>query len=67
MAYAIARHPEWQDRLRDECSSLGVARLGYPVEWKTYPMAHAVCPDEVAHVRTWLGRIYLAERAGLTS
>ncbi|MEO6798873.1 MAG: alpha/beta hydrolase [Rhodanobacter sp.] len=29
--------------------------LGYTVEWHTYPMAHAVCAQEVADLRHWLG------------
>jgi len=29
---------------------------GYSIEWKDYPMPHAVCPDEVADIRAWLGR-----------
>ena len=29
--------------------------LGYVVDWHTYPMAHAVCPDEIADLRRWLG------------
>lgn len=27
---------------------------GYAVEWKDYPMAHAVCPEEVGDIREWL-------------
>ncbi len=40
--------------------SLGVAskdilrRLNYPVEWHEYPMPHAVCPEEIDHIRAWL-------------
>jgi phospholipase/carboxylesterase len=30
---------------------------GYPVEWHEYPMAHAVCPDEIARMREFLVRI----------
>ncbi len=30
----------------------------YPVEWKTYAMAHAVCPQEIADIRAWLARAY---------
>jgi phospholipase/carboxylesterase len=30
---------------------------GYPVEWHTYPMPHAVCPEEIADVRAWLRRV----------
>ncbi|MDQ3730608.1 MAG: alpha/beta hydrolase [Pseudomonadota bacterium] len=28
-------------------------RLNYPVEWHEYPMPHAVCPEEIDHVRAW--------------
>lgn len=31
-----------------------LSSLGYPVTWKTYPMAHAVCPDEVGHISAWI-------------
>ena len=30
--------------------------LGYTVDWHTYPMAHAVCAEEIADLRSWLGR-----------
>ena len=30
--------------------------LGYAVDWHTYPMAHAVCPQEIADLRHWLGQ-----------
>ncbi|PYM12848.1 MAG: carboxylesterase [Candidatus Rokuibacteriota bacterium] len=28
--------------------------LGYRVEWHDYPMAHAVCGEEIAHISAWL-------------
>lgn len=28
--------------------------LGYGVEWHTYPMPHAVCPDEIGAISAWL-------------
>jgi phospholipase/carboxylesterase len=28
--------------------------MGYPVEWHSYPMPHAVCPEEVSDVSAWL-------------
>jgi phospholipase/carboxylesterase len=31
--------------------------LGYSVEWHDYPMAHAVCPAEVADIREFLRRV----------
>ena len=30
--------------------------LGYRVEWKDYPMPHAVCPDEIADISAWLNQ-----------
>jgi phospholipase/carboxylesterase len=30
--------------------------LGYAVDWHAYPMAHAVCPQEIDDLRHWLGR-----------
>ena len=32
-------------------------RLGYEVEWRTYPMAHAVCPEEIRDIADWLSRV----------
>jgi phospholipase/carboxylesterase len=29
--------------------------LGYQVDWHTYPMPHAVCAEEIADLRRWLG------------
>tara|TARA_R110000782_G_scaffold63051_9_gene129346 strand:+ start:187 stop:846 length:660 start_codon:yes stop_codon:yes gene_type:complete len=31
---------------------------GYDVEWHSYPMAHAVCPQEIADISAWLSRVY---------
>ncbi len=41
----LARGEASRDRLR---------RLGYEVSWKTYPMGHEVCPEEVEDVGRWL-------------
>ncbi|OOG43759.1 alpha/beta hydrolase-fold protein [Rhodanobacter sp. C05] len=30
--------------------------LGYTVQWHTYLMAHAVCPEEIGDLRHWLGQ-----------
>jgi len=30
---------------------------GFKVEWHDYPMAHAVCPDEIRDIREWLIRV----------
>ena len=32
--------------------------LGYDVEWHDYPMAHAVCPAEIADIRSWLLSVF---------
>lgn len=29
----------------------------YSVEWHTYPMGHAVCPEEIADIAEWLRRV----------
>lgn len=31
-----------------------LTELGYAVEWREYPMQHAVCPEEIADIRAWL-------------
>jgi phospholipase/carboxylesterase len=36
--------------------------LGYPVEWKTYPMEHSVCMEEVLDISKWL-QAHLERRA----
>lgn len=37
-----------------------LVEAGFDVEWHDYPMAHAVCPDEIADIRTWLLSVYAA-------
>ena len=32
--------------------------VGYAVEWREYPMAHAVCPQEIADISRWLCDLY---------
>src|SRR6267378_2769074 len=31
--------------------------LGYPVEWREYTMPHSVCPEELANIGAWLGKV----------
>jgi phospholipase/carboxylesterase len=31
--------------------------LGYPVEWREYGMPHSVCPEELADIGAWLGKV----------
>jgi phospholipase/carboxylesterase len=30
--------------------------MGYPVEWRVYPMQHSVCMEEIADIGAWLRR-----------
>ena len=30
---------------------------GFDVEWHEYPLAHAVCAEEIGHLRDWLRRV----------
>jgi phospholipase/carboxylesterase len=34
---------------------------GYRVEWRDYPMAHAVCAEEITDIRRWLLSVYVGE------
>jgi phospholipase/carboxylesterase len=51
--------------LADAVLSIGMAlesrdylkALGFTIEWHQYPMAHAVCADEVADIRNYLFRV----------
>ncbi|MBT8098832.1 MAG: dienelactone hydrolase family protein [Gammaproteobacteria bacterium] len=37
-----------------------LVQLGYSVDWHEYPMAHSVCPQEIADIRQWLLDVYEA-------
>jgi phospholipase/carboxylesterase len=39
--------------------------VGYTVDWHEYPMAHAVCPQEIAAISRWLSEIYAPESRGV--
>jgi phospholipase/carboxylesterase len=32
--------------------------VGFSVDWHEYPMAHAVCPQEIADISEWLAAVY---------
>jgi len=40
---------EWAEAARDRLQT-----LGYPVTWKSYPMAHQVCAEEIADLGAWI-------------
>lgn len=53
-------HGQYDDIIplsRAEQSRQMLARLGYPVQWRAYPMPHSVCPEEIGHISAFLGRI----------
>ena len=41
---------------RGEDARRRLETLGYTVDWHAYPMAHAVCAEEIADLRHWLGQ-----------
>jgi phospholipase/carboxylesterase len=52
-------HGEYDDIIplaRAEQSRQVLERLGYKVEWHTYPMPHSVCPEEIADISQFLRR-----------
>ena len=42
--------------VRATASRDALVALGHPVEWHEYPIAHSVCPEEVADLNRWLLR-----------
>jgi phospholipase/carboxylesterase len=40
-----------------EISRVTLVNLGYAVEWHAYPMAHSVCPAEIADIGQWLDKV----------
>ena len=53
-------HGQYDDMIRIERAKQSrdaLAALGYPVEWHEYPMPHSVCPEEIADIAAFLGRV----------
>jgi phospholipase/carboxylesterase len=53
-------HGQYDDIIplaRAERSRQILEKLGYPVQWKSYPMPHSVCPEEVQDISAFLARI----------
>lgn len=42
---------------RGQASRDQLVRLGHPVSWKTYPMPHSVCMDEITDVAAFLKHV----------
>lgn len=41
-----------------KASAARLTELGYAVDWHEYPMAHAVCPQEIGDIASWLRSVY---------
>ena len=53
-------HGQYDDVIplaRAEQSRKILADAGYDVEWRTYPMPHSVCAEEIADIASFLARI----------
>lgn len=57
----LMHHGRWDQTVPlklAEMSRAGLEQAGYSVAWKTYPMEHGVCPEQVADIAAWLrGRL----------
>jgi phospholipase/carboxylesterase len=51
-----SRDPMVPERLGLEAQERLVA-MGYSVEYKSYPVEHSVCPEEIADMSQWLQRV----------
>jgi len=50
-------HGQYDDIIplaRAEQSRQFLERLGYKLQWHTYPMPHSVCPEEIAHISAFV-------------
>ena len=47
-----------------QASAQKLKETGFTVEWHDYPMAHAVCPEEIRDIRTWLLKTYGVKTSG---
>jgi phospholipase/carboxylesterase len=53
-------HGQYDDIIplaRAEQSRRRLEALGYPIEWRAYPMPHSVCPKEIEDICAFLRRI----------
>jgi len=41
-----------------QLSAESLTEAGFTIEWHDYPMAHAVCPEEIRDIREWLLKVY---------
>ncbi|NCF14032.1 MAG: alpha/beta fold hydrolase [Gammaproteobacteria bacterium] len=60
-------HGSFDPMLPMQWGQMSAERLqeaGFTIEWHDYPMAHAVCPEEIRDISTWLTRIYGVKKSG---
>lgn len=55
--YAHGLHDDMVDVERARASRDILAHLGYPVQWREYPMGHAVCMPELVDIGAWLASV----------
>ena len=46
---------------RGEAARERLSRLGFQVQWRTYPMMHEVCPQELEDIGAWLNQVLPAD------
>ena len=44
-------------------SNAALQSAGYTVEWHEYPMAHAVCAEEIRDIRNWLLSVFVPAKS----
>jgi phospholipase/carboxylesterase len=54
---AHGQHDDVIPLQRAEQSRQLLERLGYKVQWRSYPMPHSVCPEEIADIAAFLREI----------
>jgi len=58
----LMAHGEYDPVVPFDLATLSKQRLldeGYSLEWKTYPMEHSVCPQEIVDIGQWLGKVLI--------
>jgi phospholipase/carboxylesterase len=54
-------HGSFDPMLPMQWGQMSAERLqeaGFTIEWHDYPMAHAVCPDEIRDIAAWLQNVF---------
>jgi phospholipase/carboxylesterase len=54
-------HGTYDPMVQHQWGRMAADRLsaaGFSVEWHDYPMAHAVCAEEIDHIRSWLLAVF---------